>query len=227
MFWFQNGLCVLPVTLVVCSSTTFILTYVFAALRHDVNPLLPFISDTADLAPESCFFGLMTFISACAGISTMFAMYKYMEALGADTGAVSARCNRATLVLGLLSILGMSVVATFQETSVMTVHLLGAMLFFLSGVLYISFQTFLSFRSFPHGPSLYVCRTRLAISAVAALVFVPTLICKFYDQNPVLQKASAGCEWIVAFSFVAFFLTYIDDFKKFTLRVRAVCGSGN
>lgn len=219
MFWFQQGLCSLPVCLVVLSSSTFIFSYVISVLRHDVDAILPYISDTANNPPESCFFGLMTFISACTGIFTIYAMYKYMAKLGEDTGAVSTCCNRAALVIGLLSCFGMCVVATFQESAVKSVHYIGALLFFLCGALYISMETYLSYRFYPHGFSLFVCRIRLTISVISVVVFLPIVICKCLE-DPLFQKISAGCEWIVAFSFVSFFFTYIHDFKLFTLQLQ-------
>lgn len=229
MFWFQQGLCILPVCLVVFSSSTFIISYVIAVLKHDVNVSLPYISDTANTPPESCFFGLMTFISACTGISTIYAMYKYIEKLSEDKGVVSPCCNKMALGLGLLSCFGMCVVATFQESAVEAVHLIGALLFFLCGALYISLETYISYRCNPYGSSCLVFLTRLVFCVISVGFFLPTVICKFFEKDPELQKLSAGCEWIVAFSFVGFFLTYIHDFKQFTLQlqIKTVCGSEN
>lgn len=223
MYWFEQGLCFLPVFLVVWSSATFIISYIIAVCKHDVDVLFPYISDTGDTPPESCIFGLMTFVSACAGIATIYAMYKYVEKLSEDTGTVKPCFNRAALVLGIISCFGMLIVATFQESAVEKVHLTGALLFFLCGALYINLQSYISYRSYPYGSSLCVCRTRLSVGIMAALTFFPTVICKFLDKDPHLQRASAVCEWIVAFSFVCYFFTYIDDFKHFTLKVKTVC----
>ncbi|XP_049891690.1 DNA damage-regulated autophagy modulator protein 1 [Epinephelus moara] len=231
MFWFQQGLCFLPAFLVIWSSSTFIVSYIIALFRGDVDVIFPYISDTGAKPPESCIFGLMTFISACAGISTIYARYKFVEKLSADTGMVSPRLNKTALVLGLLSCLGMCIVATFQETLVTAVHDIGAILFFVSGVLYIILQSVISFRAYPFGSSICVCRVRVGIAILAVLAFFPTFICAFYVKQTTLHRdkgdedypfhvASAACEWIVAFSFICFFLTYIDDFKLFTLRVK-------
>ncbi|KAL7371240.1 hypothetical protein ABVT39_022591 [Epinephelus coioides] len=231
MFWFQQGLCFLPAFLVIWSSSTFIVSYIIALFRGDVDVIFPYISDTGAKPPESCIFGLMTFISACAGISTIYARYKFVEKLSADTGMVSPHLNKTALVLGLLSCLGMCIVATFQETLVTSVHDIGAILFFVSGVLYIILQSVISFRAYPFGSSICVCRVRVCIAILAVLAFFPTLICAFYVKQTTLHRdkededypfhvASAVCEWIVAFSFICFFLTYIDDFKLFTLRVK-------
>ncbi|XP_033844971.1 DNA damage-regulated autophagy modulator protein 1 [Periophthalmus magnuspinnatus] len=226
MFWFQQGLCILPVILVTSSSATFIISYIIAILRRDVDVFLPYISDTGNSPPESCIFGLMTFVSACAGVSTIYAMYKFMAKLGEDTGTISTCWNKAALGFGLISCFGMCVVATFQETAVETVHLIGALLFFLCGALYISLETYLSYCSYPYGSSLFICRARFIISVISVVAFFPTVICKFLEKDPLLQKTSAGCEWIVAFSFISYFYTYVHDFKQFTLKFRTVCRTG-
>ena len=49
-----------------------------------------------------------------AGICTMYARYKFVEKLSEDTKVVNPHLNKAALGLGLLSCLGMCVVATFQ-----------------------------------------------------------------------------------------------------------------
>ncbi|XP_070785048.1 DNA damage-regulated autophagy modulator protein 1 [Enoplosus armatus] len=231
MFWFMQGLCFLPAFLVIWSSSTFIITYIIALFRRDVDIIFPYISDTGATPPESCIFGLMTFISACAGIATVYARFKFVEKLSEDTSVVSPCLNKAALVLGMLSCLGMCIVATFQETTVRIAHDVGALLFFVSGVLYIILQSAISFHAYPFGSSMSVCRARLGIALIAALAFLPTVICaslvkqnKLHrdtqDKDYPFQLASAVCEWIVAFSFICFFLTYIDDFKLFNLRVK-------
>ncbi|XP_022605062.1 DNA damage-regulated autophagy modulator protein 1 [Seriola dumerili] len=230
MFWFMQGLCFLPVFLVIWSSSTFIISYVISIFRKDVDVIFPYISDTGANPPESCIFGLMTFISACAGVVTMYARYKFVEKLSVETRVVSPRLNKTALVLGILSCFSMCIVATFQETTVVNVHDAGALLFFISGVLYIIVQSVISYQAYPFGSSVVVCRVRLGISILAAVAFFPTVICAFFvkqttlhrdskDQDYPFHLASAVCEWVVAFSFVCFFLTYIDDFKLFTLRV--------
>ncbi|KAK7886111.1 hypothetical protein WMY93_025732 [Mugilogobius chulae] len=207
MSCFPEGLCFLPAVVVISSSATFIISFIIALLRHDVDVFLPYISDTANSPPESCFFGVMTFISSTASIFTIYAMYKCMSKVGEDTGLISTSCNKVALGLGLTSCFGMCVVATFQESAVETVHLIGALLFLF----------------------VEICTSVFVIS-VAFLI--PTVICKFLDQfynsqERIFQKASAGCEWIVAFSFIGYFYTYIPDFKQFTLKVTTVRQTGN
>ncbi|KAA8580297.1 DNA damage-regulated autophagy modulator protein 1 [Etheostoma spectabile] len=230
MFWFTQGLCFLPAFLVTWSSSTFIISYIIAIYRHDVDVIFPYISDTGANPPESCIFGLMTFISACAGMATIYAMYKLVEKMSADTRVVSPCLNKTALWFGMFSCLGMCVVATFQETTVTVVHDIGALVFFLSGIAYITLQSVISYYVYPFGSSLGVCRARSGIATLAILAFFPTVICAYFVKQTTLHRdtgdkdypfhvASAVCEWTVAFSFICFFLTYIEDFKLFTLRV--------
>uniref|UniRef100_A0A667Z635 DNA-damage regulated autophagy modulator 1 n=1 Tax=Myripristis murdjan TaxID=586833 RepID=A0A667Z635_9TELE len=226
MFWFMQGLCFLPAFLVIWSSSTFIVNYIIAIFRKDVDVIFPYISDTGALPPESCLFGLMTFISAFAGAATMYARYKYVEKLSEETSLVRPCLNKAALGLGMLACLGMCIVATFQETTVTRVHDAGAVLFFLTGVLYAIFQSVISHRIYPFGSSLTVCRIRTAIvgcsqsiryvDVVGFGIHWPgpdTSVCVSLLQDYTYHLASAVSEWIVAFSFVCFFLTYIDEFK--------------
>ncbi|XP_061570482.1 DNA damage-regulated autophagy modulator protein 1 [Cololabis saira] len=236
MFWFQQGLCFLPAFLVVWSSCTFITSYLIALFRHDVDVIFPYISDTGANPPESCIFGLMTFVSACAGTATIYARYKYVEKLGEDARVTLKPClNKTTLWLGIISCFGMCIVATFQETAVTLVHDFGALAFFLPGVVYIILQSVISFHAYPFDSSLSTCRVRTGIAAIAAAAFFPTVICAYFVKQTTLHRnpedkdypfhvASAVCEWVVAFCFICFFLTYIHDFKRFTLRVRTDCG---
>ncbi|XP_078797716.1 DNA damage-regulated autophagy modulator protein 1 isoform X1 [Oryzias latipes] len=264
MFWFTQGLSFLPLFLVVSSSSTFIVCYIISVFRRDVDVLFPYISDTGANPPESCIFGLMTVISSCAGIATIYARYKFVERLNEEPVKVKPHLNTAALWLGMISCLGMCIVATFQETEVTYVHDGGALMFFLSGVIYIVLQTKISYVIHPPGSSANTFRARVVITIIAIFAFFPSIlksaikqrkslacifpvsafyksllslsentavICAFFVKQTQLHRhkedkdypfhvASAVCEWIVAFSFIFFFLTYLCDFQRFTIQVK-------
>ncbi|XP_028305849.1 DNA damage-regulated autophagy modulator protein 1 isoform X2 [Gouania willdenowi] len=237
MCWLTRGLCWLPLFLWTWSSCSFLVSYLVSVLRHDVDVIFPYISDTAAKPPESCIFGLMTVVSAFAGIATIYARYKYVDKLNEGTIVVHPQLNSTAFWLGMISCLGMCIVATFQEFAVNVVHLIGAGLFFISGVLYVILQSYISYKAHPLGSSRRVCWTRAGIASLATLAFFPTVVCACLikqdaihvdpkDKDYPLHMASAACEWIVTFSFIFFFLTFIDDFKLFTLRVVSECGDG-
>ncbi|KAI4888473.1 hypothetical protein NFI96_015930 [Prochilodus magdalenae] len=230
MLWFLEGLCIWPTFLVIWSSSTFIVNYLIALLRRDVDVVFPYISDTGASPPESCIFGLMSTITAFAGFATMFARYKYVQKLNEKTGGVKPALNKAALFFATTSCVGMCFVATFQETAVTRVHDVGALVFFVSGVVYIILQTIISYQLYPFGTSKGVCHIRALFAGVAFLAAFPTIICAFIvkstklhwnpeDKDYTLHLASAVSEWIVAFSFVFFFFTYIREFKQFSLKV--------
>ncbi|KAI1882111.1 hypothetical protein AGOR_G00247320 [Albula goreensis] len=231
MFWFMEGMCFLPVFLVIWSSSTFIISYIIALLKHDVDALFPYISDTGATPPESGIFGVMTAITAFTSIITMFAHYKYVQKLQEGAPIAPSKLNGIALWCGLLSCLGMCVVGTFQVTLVTYVHDAGALLFFICGVTYIVLQSCLSYRMHPYGSSMAVCHTRAVISSIAVLASIPMIICGMYgttrlhwdthDKAFVLHLISAVCEWTVTFGFVMFFLSYIQEFKRFKLTMTA------
>ncbi|XP_062860122.1 DNA damage-regulated autophagy modulator protein 1 [Trichomycterus rosablanca] len=230
MVWFLEGVCFLPTFLVIWSSSTFIINYLIAVFRRDIDVVVPYISDTGASPPESCIFGLMATISSFAGFVTMFARYKFVQRLSEQTAKVTSTLNKIALFFATTSCVGMCVVATFQETQMMVVHDIGALVFFISGVIYIILQTIISYYSYPNGTSKCVYYFRIAFALVAFVAAIPTIICAIQvnttklhwnpeDKDYTLHIVSAVSEWTVAFTFVFFFFTYIEEFKQFTLKV--------
>uniref|UniRef100_A0A9J7ZLF6 DNA-damage regulated autophagy modulator 2b n=1 Tax=Cyprinus carpio carpio TaxID=630221 RepID=A0A9J7ZLF6_CYPCA len=163
MWWFQEGLCVLPAALVTWTAATFIFAYITAVILRHVDPLVPYISDTGTVAPERCVFGLMLNVSAFLGVATMYVRYKQIQALMDVNDTRLNLLNQIGFVLGCGSSLGMCVVANFQKTTLFAMHLVGAMLTFGVGALYILVQTLLSYRMQPHIHSKTIFWTRLSV----------------------------------------------------------------
>lgn len=116
MWWFQQGLSFLPSALLIWTAAAFIFSYITAITLHHVDPVLPYISDTGTVAPEKCLFGAMLNIAAVLCVATIYVRYKQVHALNPEENCI-IRLNKAGLVLGLLSCLGLSVVANFQKTT--------------------------------------------------------------------------------------------------------------
>ncbi|KAK2892740.1 hypothetical protein QQF64_035452 [Cirrhinus molitorella] len=230
MVWFMEGMCFLPTFLVIWSSSTFIVSYIIALFRRDVDVILPYISDTGATPPESCVFGFMSTITAFAAFATMYAEYKFVERVHERTGAIPPRLNKVSLGFGIVSCVGMCLVATFQETTVMVVHDIGAILFFATGVTYAVIQSVISYRGQPYGCSKRTCHFRVFFAGLAIVAVLPTIFCavpvgtsKLHwdteDKDYTLHMVSVVCEWITTFSFVLFFLTYIREFQEFKLKL--------
>ncbi|XP_018602331.1 DNA damage-regulated autophagy modulator protein 2-like isoform X5 [Scleropages formosus] len=244
MWWFQQGLCALPAGLVVWSSATFIFPYITAVLLRHVDPLVPYISDSGTQPPERCLFGVMLIISCFLGTATTYVRYKQVKALTSWEDRSVRRLNTAGLWLGLGSSFGMCIVANFQKTIVISLHVLGAAMTFGLGTLYILVQAAVSHGMQPHvhGKDVFWVRLGVALwslasvivmflSSVIVYVGVPDIdIAKKLHWLPqetgyAAHLVSTISEWSLAFSFVAFFLTYIRDFQKISLRAEAVLQS--
>ncbi|KAM9860346.1 DNA damage-regulated autophagy modulator protein 2b [Aulostomus maculatus] len=240
MWWFQQGLSFLPSALVIWTAASFVFAYITAVVLRHVDPLVPYISDTGTMAPERCVFGIMLDVSAFLGMATVYVRYKQVKVLTAVHETRIHRLNRCGLLLGLISSFGMCVVANFQKTTLFSMHLVGAVLTFGVGALYILIQTLVSLFMQPHVHSrtIYLVRLAIGVWTLSSIIsmFVSSVI--MYTSLPGVDVpnklhwtpgetgyaahiVSTVSEWSLAFSFISFFLTYIRDFQKITLRAEA------
>ncbi|ROI46626.1 DNA damage-regulated autophagy modulator protein 2 [Anabarilius grahami] len=163
MWWFQRGLCALPVALVIWSSATFLISYATAVVLGHADLFVPYISDTGTEVPERCVFGFMLSISAFLGLGTMYVRYKQVQALISASESGLQLLNFTGLLMGIFSTVGMCVVANFQKTDMMSIHLLGAGLTFGPGTLYILVQTGMSYRMQPRFHGRDILWARMAV----------------------------------------------------------------
>lgn len=237
--WFQQGLSFLPIALVIWTAATFTVSYIIAVTLHHVDPALPYISDTGTMAPEKCLFGAMLNIAAFLCLATIYVRYKQVHALNPEENLI-IKLNKAGLVLGILSCLGASLVANFQKTALFVVHVSGGVLSFGMGSFYMLVQTILSYLMQPkiHGKQIFWIRLLLLIWCGVSVLSMLTCSSLLYSGdfgtdivqklhwNPkekgyVLHMVTTAAEWSMSFSFFGFFLTYIRDFQKISLRVEA------
>lgn len=240
MWWFQEGMCILPAALVIWTSASFVFAYITAVVLRHVDPLVPYISDTGTVAPERCVFGIMLDISAFLGIATVYVRYKQVEALVDEEEPKLHRLNSLGLLLGFTSSFGMCVVANFQKTTLFSMHLVGAVLTFGVGAIYILVQTLLSHQMQPHIHSRTTYLTRLGIGVWTLISIISMFISSLIMYSSLIgvdvvnklhwipgetgytaHIISTVSEWSLAFSFISFFLTYIRDFQKINLRAEA------
>jgi len=71
----------------------------------------------------------------------MYFRYRQVRAwVDVRSTGISQWTNTANLVLGMISCLGLDIVANFQEGNVLSVHLLGAITCFVTGTIYCIMQ---------------------------------------------------------------------------------------
>ncbi|XP_073431274.1 DNA damage-regulated autophagy modulator protein 1 [Dendrobates tinctorius] len=230
VFGCMDRVALLPCVLVIWSSTAFIASYIFAVLEGHVVPFVPYISDTGTCVPESGLFGFMISVTAILGAATMYTRYKIIQAQNLRISFLNYWFNFMSLFIGVLGCIGMGVVASFQETSVTKVHEVGALMTFICGVAYIFLQSIITFKACPQWNKKGICYVRMTISVISIIAIFPMIICAAFDgiklyhctigeEPSPYHQASAVCEWIVAFGFVTFFLTYIKEFQAVTVKM--------
>ncbi|XP_023557544.1 DNA damage-regulated autophagy modulator protein 2 isoform X2 [Octodon degus] len=203
--WFQQGLSFLPIALVIWTAAAFTFSYIIAVTLHHVDPALPYISDTGTVAPEKCLFGAMLNIAAVLCLATIYVRYKQVHALNPEENLI-IKLNKAGLVLGILSCLGASLVANFQPK----IH--GKQVFWIRLLLLVWCGVSVL--------SMLTCSSIL-YSGNFGTDLVQKLHWNPEDKGYVLHLITTVAEWSMSFSFFGFFLTYIRDFQKISLRVEA------
>lgn len=238
-YWFQRGMAFLPFSLIIWTYITFSLSYILAVSRGDVDAVFPYISDTGARKPESCIFGQMLNISSCIALATLYVRYKqicgYIDDVRIENTTLVDKLNKVGMVLAVLICLGMSLVANFQETSVVVIHFVGAMMTFGLGTVYEFIQAFITHKMHPeiNGKGIFIARLVIAILSgiFFILVSVTSGLVKVVDADNNVQLhwkptdpgynihlTSTISEWLLAATFLSFFFTFLKEFQFITIR---------
>ncbi|XP_043515743.1 uncharacterized protein LOC122531689 [Frieseomelitta varia] len=221
----------LPIILFISLPSVFILTYVIAVLLGHVEAGFPYISDAATYAPESCIFAQFINMIAMLMSFVVYIRYSQVKECSSTFSLQQSlpKWNYWALIFGLTSTFGLSMVANFQETSVIVVHFIGALLCFGGGTAYFWTQAVCSFYLHPLGCSLRLAHLRAALSTFCTVCFVITLITgvlarlaykgtnprKWYKEDGgwELHVASTITEWLCAVAFCVYILTFTEEFR--------------
>ena len=225
----------------------FIAGYGISVGTDKVSAVFPYISDTGTTPPASCVFGLFLNMSAAFGVVTIYIRHRHLEGNNLDHRI--HKLNDVTMFMGLLSCLGLMMVACFQWSVAGVPHLLGAVMVFLLGGIYCSCQSYLTHACIGITTGKALMMTRVVLSLVAVVGLVLTVLFTALANNeltaagfnmttfgeklhwtskePGYKKhlTSVFSEWIMGFAFLVFFATYYGDFKKLDTKVHLKCKS--
>ena len=222
----------------------FISGYSISVSTGSVNPIFPYISDTGTTPPASCFFGLFLNMSAAFGAVAIYIRHRHVEAKNMNHHGMH-KLNDISMLLGLLSCLGMMIVACFQWSVAGTTHLIGALMVFLLGGIYCWCQSVLSFKCISIPTSKVLMFTRALLSSVAVVGLVMTIMFTAFANRELFKAGynattfdwekrlhwsskypgygqhlvSVFSEWMMCFAFLLFFATYYKDFKNLDTKV--------
>eukprot|EP00117_Sycon_ciliatum_P025064 scpid60842/ scgid5026/ DNA damage-regulated autophagy modulator protein 2; Transmembrane protein 77 len=182
----KYGLGYLPIVLLVNTGGCFITTYLIAAYSGHVSFEFPYISDTGSDPPESCIFTFFLSIGAFLAAAIIFIRYRHVADYNREDVNKVLRINKAAFYIGMVSPLGMLLVASFQNVNVLSVHILGAGGAFFGGCIYAWLQTLITYRMHTSTSLMLDARFLLSLfSSVSLIIGILTLQCCVHSSTRV------------------------------------------
>ena len=220
------------------------------AVYYDhIEPFLPFVSDLGVLPPEASLFSIFMNVGSILIIFVAIIRYESTKTLNENNKSLTSDArqsidfwNNCSLVTGMCMAVGFIIVANFRNSEgviVQIIHNVGAVFGFFSTVFDMYFQSRVA-STMSHNQ---MARVRLALTvwALALAVTYNVLSIVSFVLNPnalgdtllrlkwssdqngyVLHVLSTFLEWILIFSLSPYFLTFVSQFKKFSLSKRLV-----
>nr|CAH8825644.1 unnamed protein product [Trichobilharzia regenti] len=222
----------LIIALIIAMVCTFSISYLISASDHHISVLFPYISDTGALPPESCVFGQLLNICSFLSILCIYGWYLHECVVIHSRGGPHSHIMfaRVTCFIGCLSALGMSMVANFQEATLLTVHLMGALMVFGLGNVFTVLVTYSTRKHLEYNQKIFAIRvilcTIIFLAHIGTAVFgalcssLTIPLPKKWDPNEkgyAFHALSSTCEWLMAFAFLLFFASMSVELKNYVL----------
>ncbi|XP_063678240.1 DNA damage-regulated autophagy modulator protein 2-like isoform X4 [Bolinopsis microptera] len=231
----------LPFLLTLLIGGGIVMCYCMAVAYGHVEAAFPYISDTGTFPPESCVFTL--FLNCAAVVLLAIFTLKYLHVVQYNRQCSSAvtRINTAALVIGYVAAFGIMVVGAFQETNVLAVHVLGAMMAFIGGTVYMFLIASLGFRrdvnfgvdergyakarlfmAFLSAISFIISMTASCVAWYQWVPFDPDSKSKLWnerDKGYNIHLVATAFEWVMALDLLAFLMTFSQELHIIQLQV--------
>uniref|UniRef100_A0A8C6VR06 Transmembrane protein 150B n=1 Tax=Naja naja TaxID=35670 RepID=A0A8C6VR06_NAJNA len=159
-------------------------------------PNFSFLSTCGAYPPQSCVFGQILNLAAFLGVVICFLKYQQIRDYGCHS-----RLNLLGLILGVLCAFGASLVGNFQQYNELEIHVTGAFLAFVIGILYFWVQTYLTNQVKPRHGGTWIGPLRFFLSFCAVALFFLQL-----------DSEAAYCEWAMAMALFLLFGLFAVDF---------------
>ncbi|XP_053308548.1 modulator of macroautophagy TMEM150B [Spea bombifrons] len=198
----------LPICLSIWAIVGTWVVYVIAVNNGSVNitEQFPYISTCGSYPPQSCIFAQVLNVGAMLAVWISAMRFQQIR----DRGFHS-HLNSVSLAMGLLTALGTSIVANFQQSNQLETHLVGAFLAFFVGTIYFWTQTVLTFQMKPRGSGRIVGILRFCFS-ILCTALIAMMIAFFAKSMP---SEAAICEWIAAMILFLLYGLFSFEFYSF------------
>ncbi|XP_054280629.1 DNA damage-regulated autophagy modulator protein 1-like [Macrosteles quadrilineatus] len=237
----------LPLAIAVWMPLSFGITYILAVSAGHVYPWLPSISATGTSPPESCWFGLFvnlsTFLLLFAGYIRHAQVREYSHCR--PTTGPRKCTNLLATTIGLVSVIGLFIVANWQMTSAIRVHYFGSQCCFYGANIYFIFQTVFSFWMAPQLNSLQIFVLRALLSLLMVSLNIGTNVCNYmawklynnfnpnssYKDHLLWNPTDPGYGWHLAYTIMEWclmltlslaVLSFFPDFQRIKLEEPAI-----
>ncbi|XP_043915621.1 modulator of macroautophagy TMEM150B isoform X2 [Protopterus annectens] len=164
----------------------------------------PYISACGSYPPQSCIFSQI--LNLGAFLMVWVILIRYQQVKESDGHCV---LNTIALIAGVLCALGMSIVGNFQQVHVRVVHLIGAFLAFVIGVIYFWLQTVLMFKVKPQHGGCYLKLIRIVLCIICTVLIITMAVL----HNIRLKSMAAKCEWTAAMGLMLLFGLFAVEFR--------------
>lgn len=189
---------------------------------------IPYISDGAAHAPESCVFGQFVNIGAVLFGIIIYIRYRQIEELMYDyTDLIKSttQMNQMALWFGYFSCFGLSMVANFQIAQVPSIHYVGAFTSFGTGCVYLWLQGHITYHVRVYTGSKYMAYLRLCLASLCTYFFFVVIVthCDSVkmlsndDQPCKYRSFSVFSEWIIATILCFYILSFSSEFRSISL----------
>jgi hypothetical protein len=229
-----------PLAIAVFPPLLFAATYplTYAEVPKTDNKVI-FLSSTIDYPPMSCIGSLGLMFGSILLLICSFLIFMRNKKLVSSGDMRSRKLNKVALALAVISAVGCSGVAAFQQHLYIIVHLVFAGMFFIFGVAYINVVAHMERWRDEHTLSCKIRRVIAIMSIIVgasgerALRFVSLALLLIihagiaavqvmnyklgHEYKNLISQVGAGVEIFVFLSLLAFFSTFVFEFKTISL----------
>jgi len=234
----DSRLGLVPISFFIVAVLTFFVTYIISVSHNRIFIYFPTMSDIGGAKPLSDVFGLLLSICSFFAIAVVvmrYVQYRYIAEYNEVDRRRLITINKIALALGCIAFFAITLIGAFEDWGKsVNGHIAGAVAVFGTSVIYLWFQTFLSYRMIQCGiNSKSLCLFRLALTVIATVLLVTFLFLLYslkghnveYNSNKVpklqpgdhgffLHVMSSACELLCALAVTLYLLSYSGEFNK-------------
>ncbi|XP_026181507.1 modulator of macroautophagy TMEM150B [Mastacembelus armatus] len=165
---------------------------------------VPYISECGSYNPQSCLFSQICNTFSVFALWIVVIRFQQVRDYG-DHG----KANIASIVLGFISSLGISLIGNFQQSVLMGVHLLGAFLAFFLGLAYFWVQLYLTYRAQQCEDRWWLGPVRATCCSLCTVLVI--IMCVLHNTG--YPSGAAVCEWGLVTLFFFLFALFASEFR--------------